>query len=107
GVDQAPVRVPPLDVTIEHRPSFAVATVKLRAGQTLRAEAGAMVAMSPHIHVEGKMEGGFFGALKRAVASETFFQTTFTAQGAPGEVLLAPPAPGDITSVEVGGRGYI
>lgn len=91
----------PLQVTIDHGPAYTVATVRLEAGQSIRAEAGAMVAMTAHVDVEGKMEGGVFGAIKRAVAAESFFQTTFTAQGAPGEVMLAPPAPGDISLVEL------
>lgn len=46
-------------------------------------------------------------ALKRAVAQESFFQTTFTAKGAPGEVLFAPAAPGDIVPLELKGNRYI
>lgn len=105
----APAPPPPrrLHVSFEHGPAFTVATVHLQAGQAVRAESGAMIAMSAHIHLDAKMEGGMFAAIKRAVAQESIFQTTFTATGAPGEVLLAPPAPGDVVALELEASRYI
>lgn len=91
-----------------YRPSFALAQVQLDAGEALRTESGAMVAMSPNLSLESKMEGGLFSALGRAVlAGESFFQSTYTAQGAPGEILLAPSTPGDIMGVELTGQSYM
>src|SRR5438477_11234504 len=65
------------DVLLTNRPSFSVATVYLRPGQALRAESGAMVAMSANIDLSSRLEGGLLGALKRAVTRESLFQTTF------------------------------
>lgn len=97
----------PLVVEVEHGSAFSVARVQLQAGQSIRAESGAMIAMSAHIHVDAKMEGGMFRALKRALARESLFQTTFTAHGAPGEVLLAPSTPGEVVAIDLAGGRYI
>ena len=43
--------------------AFPMARVELAAGEAIKAESGAMVASSPTIDVESKMEGGFLGAL--------------------------------------------
>ena len=85
-----------MDATIDHRPAFALLTVDLAAGEAVRAEAGAMVAMDDGIDVETGASGGLLGSLKRSVlGDESFFQNTFTAERA-GSVSLAPPLPGDV-----------
>lgn len=86
---------------ILHQPSFSLAVLKLQAGASFQAEAGAMVSMSANIELQSEMKGGLVGALKRAVGGESAFVSTFTAIGAPGEVTLAPGAPGDIAAVEM------
>jgi len=81
---------------INHRPSFALLTVDLDAGESLRAEAGAMVSHDDGIDVETDASGGILNSIKRSVlGGESFFQNTFTAREA-GHVSLAPPLPGDI-----------
>lgn len=95
------------DWSIEHKPSYSIATVRLASNQSIRAEAGVMVAMSGNVQLTSKMEGGLMGALKRAVTRESLFQSTFTAQGAPGEVLLAPALPGDIEGIELKNQSYM
>jgi len=85
-----------MDHEIEYRPSFALLTVDLDAGESLRAEAGAMVSYSDGIDIETKANGGILGSLKRNVlGGESFFQNTFTAREA-GHVTLAPPLAGDV-----------
>ena len=85
-----------MDATIDHRPSFALLTVDLQAGEAVRAEAGAMVAKDDGIDVETGASGGLLGSLKRSVlGGESFFQNTFTAESA-GSVSLAPALPGDV-----------
>ena len=84
--------------------AFPMARVMLAAGETVKAESGAMVAASPTIDVESKMEGGFLGALSRKLLTgeKFFFQTLRATRGA-GEVLLAPTVPGDIVVMELDG----
>lgn len=88
---------------ILHQPSYAVARVMLQAGESILAESGAMMSMSPNINVESKATGGIGKALGRLLGGESIFQTTFTATQAPGEVLLAPTTPGDIIQLKIAG----
>lgn len=93
---------------ILYRPSFALAHVQLDAGETLRTESGAMVGMSSNLRLEAKMEGGLLKALGRSVlAGESFFQSTYTAEGGAGEILLAPSTPGDIMGVELNNQSFM
>lgn len=93
---------------ILYRPSFAMAHVELDAGESLRTESGAMVGMSAHLHLESKMQGGLLASLGRAMlAGESMFQSTYTAQGAPGEILLAPATPGDILGVDLVNQTFL
>ncbi|KAB1197360.1 MULTISPECIES: TIGR00266 family protein [Haloferax] len=85
-----------MDHSIEYRPAFALLTVSLDEGESIRSEAGAMVSYSDGIGIETEARGGIFGSLKRSVlGGESFFQNTFVAEQA-GDVSLAPPLPGDI-----------
>lgn len=86
---------------VQYRPTHSLATVFLRSGESVRAEASAMVSMTRNLEVqtEGPMagRGGLLRGLQRAVlASETFFTNTFTAAGGSGHVTLAPRLCGDM-----------
>lgn len=84
--------------------AFPMVRIDLAAGESVKAESGAMVASSPTIDVESKMEGGFLGALSRKVLTgEKFFFQTLRATRGPGEALLAPTVPGDIVILELDG----
>lgn len=91
---------------IDHQGAFALAVVKLQPEQAINAEAGAMVSMSANVDLYSEMKGGVFGALKRAVGGESAFVSTFTAKGGPGEVALAPGAPGDVAGIEMRGQTF-
>ncbi len=92
---------------IQHPGSFALAIVNLQSGQSISAEAGAMVSMSSNIDLQSELKGGVFGALKRAVGGESAFVSTFTAQGGVGEVTLAPGAPGDVVGIEMQSQRFM
>jgi uncharacterized protein (TIGR00266 family) len=91
---------------VDYRPAFALATLVLAAEQPVKAQAGAMVSMSGNVELESKMEGGVWSALKRSVGGRSAFVSTYTARGGPGELTLAPSAPGDIVPVALGGDAY-
>jgi uncharacterized protein (TIGR00266 family) len=92
-------------IGIEHGPAFAIANIGLDAGEAVRAEAGAMVAMSSNIGMETKAEGGLLGGLKRAaLGGESFFINTYTSQGGPGEVTVGPALPGDVVHLQLAGH---
>ena len=91
---------------ILHQPAFSLAVLKLQSEQSIMAEAGAMVSMSANIELQSQMKGGLFGALKRAAGGESAFVSTFTARSGPGEVTLAPGAPGDIAAIEMNNQSF-
>ncbi len=62
---------------ITHRPSYAQVDLSLETGDTIRAEAGAMVSHSGGIDVETKAEGG----LKSTLFSGEGLVCEFTGEG--------------------------
>lgn len=92
---------------IHYKPAHTLAVVNLAAGESVRAEARAMVSMTRNIQVQtqGPLagQGGIFKGLKRAVfGGESFFTNTFTAMGGPGHVSVAPTLCGDMVVHELG-----
>jgi len=91
-----------LSIDVRHAPAFAVARISLEPGQVVKAESGAMAAMSSSVEIQAKMEGGFLKALKRsALGGDSFFVTSFRATGANAWVDVAAHLPGDIAVIEV------
>lgn len=91
---------------IQYRPTHSLATAHLEPGESVRAEASAMVSMTRNlvIQTDGPMagRGGILKSFKRAMlGGETFFTNTFTARGTPGHVTLAPSLSGDMLTVEL------
>jgi uncharacterized protein (TIGR00266 family) len=95
---------------IKYEPSFSMLQLSLAPGETIIAEAGAMVARSSSLQMEVKMNAGrnpgFFGKLKaimialirKLVGGETFFVNHFSSpQG--GFVWLAPALSGGIKHI--------
>lgn len=96
-----------MNLDVLYKPSYALAMVRLLPGEGIQAEAGAMVSMSPTIHLKTEMKGGFMGALKRKVlGGESFFVSNYLAEGGPGEVTLAPAVPGDILGLLLNNETY-
>lgn len=90
---------------ILYQPSYSIARVRLEQGESIMAESGAMLSMSPTIRIDAKVAGGnLLGALKSTLGGESFFRTTFTAETGPGEVILAPSQTGDIAAIELQNR---
>jgi uncharacterized protein (TIGR00266 family) len=55
--------------------------ITLDPGQQVRAEAGALIYMSDTIRMSTGISGGLFKGLKRKIAGEQFFMTTFSNTG--------------------------
>jgi uncharacterized protein (TIGR00266 family) len=86
-----------MDITVRHNPAFAVARLGLAGGESVRAESGAMMAMSSGVTLEARAEGGVLKSLKRAaLGGESFFVSTYTAPSQGGFVDVAARLPGDI-----------
>ena len=82
---------------INFSPSFAMATVHLDQGEAVKAEAGAMMAMTPTVEMATSTQGGVLKGLRRSVlGGESFFMNTFTATGPDAHIVVAPALPGDI-----------
>lgn len=82
---------------------FMMLKVQLGYGESIKAEAGAMVAMSPNIDVESHLEGGVFRGVMRMLAGERFFFQKLVASRGPGEAILAPAIPGEIAVIDMDG----
>jgi uncharacterized protein (TIGR00266 family) len=82
-----------------------MAKVVLGSGESVVAEAGAMIGMSTNVHMQTQ-SGGAGAGLKRLFGGESFFRNTFSASGGPGEVLLAPALCGDMAVLDVNPQGY-
>ena len=95
-----------MQFSIDYGPAYAMVTCNFEPGESMIAEAGAMVSMSPGVDVQtssGAAGGGILGGLKRAaLGGESFFMNTFTAQGQ-SQVSFAPASPGDITHHQLDG----
>jgi uncharacterized protein (TIGR00266 family) len=94
-----------MEYKIEHGPVFTIVRINLKQGEQFRAEAGAMVSMSPTLTLQAKSAGkGLMGTLKAAVGGESFFATLFTAETGDGELTLAPSVMGDVLKMELSGN---
>lgn len=92
---------------IDLRPSYALLKVSLMPGESITAEPGAMVLMRGSIKVQTGMSGGLLPSVMRSLlGGESIFLNRFVAQG-DAEVWLAPPVPGDIHYLPLGGNGYV
>ncbi len=89
--------------SILYAPSYTVAEITLPSGQSIKAEADAMVGMSDTIDIESKMTGGgFMKALKSSVlGGESFFQATYKAVRGEGNIIIAPSTTGDVLGLEL------
>lgn len=93
---------------IQYNPAHSLATAHLARGESVRAEASAMVCMSRNIAVATTARhgagGGLFGGLKRAVVGgESFFQNLYTANGDGAHVSFAPKLCGSMVVHELDG----
>ncbi|KYC45564.1 MAG: hypothetical protein APG12_00896 [Candidatus Methanofastidiosum methylothiophilum] len=94
------------DFEIKDRPVFSILNINLKSGQSIVAEAGAMVTMSSNVSLKTEMKGGIGGALKRGVlGGESLFMNTYTSNG-PGNISFAPGYPGDITHIKMKGETW-
>lgn len=71
--------------------------VALDPGEAVQAEAGAMMFMEDGIDLKTETRGGVMKGLKRILAGESFFITSFTNRaGVPRKVTFSAPYPGKI-----------
>jgi uncharacterized protein (TIGR00266 family) len=85
---------------VECRPDFSFLTVNIPKDQMLKVESSAMATMDTNIQMKTRMKGG----LGRLFTGESLFINEFTAAGGPGEIKIAPGAPGDMEHVHLEGQ---
>jgi uncharacterized protein (TIGR00266 family) len=91
-----------MQVQTRQGPAFSVARLNLGAGEQVKVEGGAMMAMSSGVVLSSKAEGGFLKSLKRAtLGGESFFVSTYTAPANGGFVDVAARLPGDIVTYDL------
>src|SRR5438270_14056851 len=90
-----------------------VLELNMQPNDKVFAESGELSWMSMAIQMQtgtsvGGQQGGFLGALGRAMAGGTFFLTEATAGGGPGLFAFAAKLPGPVPAYEVQpGTGYM
>lgn len=88
-----------MEVQTRQGPAYGVARLTLAPNESVRAESGAMMAMSTGVQLQSRAEGGIMRSLKRAaLGGESFFLSTYTAPPSGGFVDVAARLPGDVTA---------
>ncbi|HEY9628263.1 MAG TPA: TIGR00266 family protein [Coleofasciculaceae cyanobacterium] len=100
-----------MKLDILHQPDSAIAKIDMAPQEELLTEAGAMVAMSGHIDVSTTLRkgkgGGVLGGLKRMLAGESLFLSTFRSGNQSAELYLAPKLMGDILPYTLQGNELV
>ena len=97
-----------MQIDILYRPSHSMGVLKLAGGESVRVEAGSMLSLTPGIQIETKAAGGILKSLGRSLlGGESFFQNTYTAPAAGGEINVAPVLPGDLHPVTLSGEALL
>ncbi len=100
AVDPSAGPQPGFKFRVDGRPDYAFLTVQLKANETIKVEASAMATMDTNLKMKTKLKGG----LGRFLTGESIFVNDFTAENVPGEIGIAPAAPGDLAHVYLRGE---
>ncbi len=97
-----------MNYEIVARPSYSMLRVDLQPDEKLVTESGAMAWMDSNMSVETSTRGGLFAGLKRKLLSgESFFQNTYSAEGGPASITLAPGPAGDVVALPLDGELFL
>ncbi len=97
-----------MNFSIKHRPSYSLLHIELGAGETIRAEAGAMVYMSPGIDIETRFGSGILSAIaRRFFGGESLFLNEFTSKSQGAFIGLANDMVGDVVHYPLNGSIYL
>ena len=96
-----------MEHVIAHAPTFTTLEFRLNAGETISAQPGCMLAMTPDFevtagigsHMKGKP--GVGRALRSMLGGESFFTAVYTAKRAGERLILAPSETGEIRCIPV------
>ncbi len=80
--------------------------IKLKRGESLYAQSGAMKWMDANVKMTTEMRGGVFGALKRKISGEDMFVVNFTGMADNATVAFGHTYPGNILALDMS-RGAV
>lgn len=83
--------------------AFPMLRVDLEQGESVKAESGAMVAMSEGLSLKGKADGGILKGIARRFSGESFFLQNIEATQKAGWAMLSTSIPGAIADIELDG----
>lgn len=93
---------------ILYRPVCSLLKVEMDAGESISAESGAMISMTPNIKIQTSAKGGLLSSLKRSMlGGESFFQNTFTCLNGKGMIMLGPAYMGDVEHIPLSGEWLV
>jgi uncharacterized protein (TIGR00266 family) len=75
--------------------------MELDQGEIVVSESGRLVYMTDNIKMDTKMKGGFWSAIKRKFAGESFFLVNFSSAAGSGIVTFGSEFPGKIIPLEI------
>ncbi|MFW6365161.1 MAG: TIGR00266 family protein [Spirochaetota bacterium] len=91
-----------MDFALKHQPSYSLVELRLKPGEKIKTEAGAMVYMSPNFSVVTKFGSGFLSALAgKFLGGESLFVNVYSAQEKEGVLGLATDLAGDVAHVRL------
>ena len=97
-----------MDIRILYQPSYSLGVITLTPNEEVRVEGGSMVSMSQGVTLQTAATGGILKSLARSVlGGESFFQNVYRAPAAGGEVMVAPPLPGDLSLIELNNEALL
>jgi uncharacterized protein (TIGR00266 family) len=98
-----------MEYEIKYKPSYSMVVIKLKDGETMVGEAGAMTYMSPNIMAKTRAREGLIGSLGlKFLGGQSFWVNDFFAQGGPGEVGFVAAPVGDIEHMTITpNAGYV
>ena len=89
--------------SVDNKPCYSILKVYLSPGESVTAQAGAMLLVRGQVDVKTHT-GGFLRALMRAaLGGESLFLNTYIARS-DAEIWFAPDVPGDIAYIELSGE---
>ncbi len=91
-----------MKIDILYKPSYAMGVITLGSNEEVNVEAGSMVGMSAGVTLETRATGGLLRSLGRSLlGGESFFQNCYRAPEGGGEIIVAPPLPGDLFTLNL------
>ena len=81
--------------------TMQILNMEIDENETIVSESGRLIFMSDNVKMDTKMEGGFWNAIKRKFAGESFFLINFIGQRGKGIVSFGSEFPGKIIPLQL------